>query len=907
MNAERYERVVAIFGRACELEGGEREAYLARACDGDGELLDDVLTLLARDAEGETPLERAAEAAARLLQDEPETEEATPERIGGYRVLGRLGAGGMGVVYEAEQESPRRRVALKLVHPGRALNRHLARFEFEAEVLGRLSHPGIARIFEAGTAATQWGELPFFAMELVRGPDLVTWCERRDLDTRARVRLVIDVCRALEHAHGKGVIHRDIKPANVLVQEDGQLKVVDFGVARLTGDGREAGATLTGEGQLVGTLAYSSPEQVRGDSEALDARTDVYSMGVLAYELLCGSLPYDLAGRSLGEVARTVEEVDPTPLGSREPALRGDLETILAKALAKDPERRYASASALASDLGRFLNHETIVARPATSAYRLRKFARRNRLVFGATVAVLLAFASATVVSAMAFVREAQARSLAVDEEARARIEAETAGEVTDFLITMFEASSPGSRGVYPSAEEILAYGSEQIAVSLQDRPVVRARLLHTIGRVYLRLGFHVNAEPLLEEALELRRELGEEYAVELADTLEQLGGLSLSSGNLERALELELESLDLRLAHAPDDAAPILDAELNLALIHMFRREDERAHAYVEAAAARAQTLEDPRVRAKILAQRGVVLDRLGRGDEGLAASEEAVRLIREVAPGSPDEVRLLQRLGNVQLGQGRYERSVETLQAAVDLARALYPEGSLLRAQSETTLADALSQAGRMDESETILIRVRDQLDARYGPEHPHTLRAHGSLADATQDLGRYDEALALYAEVLPGFERAFGPDSDGTLAIVNNLALLHKRSGDHQASLDLNRRAWETRVRTRGPSHLLTLNSKRKVGVQMGLVERHGEALTWLHQTRAECAEHLGPDHAETANCALNVSEILARTGRRAEAIVLLKEALATLETETSRGRGLADWMAEDLRNLEQEERD
>ena len=341
-----------------------------------------------------------------------------PMRIAHYRILGPLGEGGMGVVYEAEQDRPRRSVALKVVRPGVASPALLKRFAHEAQILARLHHPGIAQIYEAGLGDD--GQ-PFFAMEFVRGLPLGEFADRQGLDLAARLGLVARVCDAVQHAHDQGVIHRDLKPANILVEESGEPKVLDFGVARATDADLLTAAGLTRTGQLLGTPNYMSPEQVAADPAAIDQRADVYALGVILFELVAHRLPYQLENRPLAEAARLILEQDSPRLGSLDPELRGDVETIVAKALEKDPARRYPSAADLAEDLRRWLAHEPILARPPSALYHLGKFARRHKALVGGVVATGAALVLGLVGTILFAVGEARQRGLA-EQNARAAL-----------------------------------------------------------------------------------------------------------------------------------------------------------------------------------------------------------------------------------------------------------------------------------------------------------------------------------------------------------------------------------------------------------------------------------------------------------------------------------------------------
>src|SRR5439155_15393719 len=334
-----------------------------------------------------------------------------PPTVPGYRIVRLMGHGGMGAVYEAEQDNPRRSVALKMIRPGVGSPDLVKRFGRETQVLGRLHHPGIGQIYAAGV--TDNGQ-PYFAMELIHGPPLLAYAERERLDTAARLGLMARICDAVQHAHDHGVIHRDLKPANILVDEQGQPKILDFGVARATDADLQTTAG-TEIGQVVGTLAYMSPEQVEGKPDGIDLRSDVYALGVTLFQLLAGRLPYSLQDLPLAEAARVIRDRDPERLGSVNTSLRGDIETITAKAIEKDKDRRYPTAAALAADLRRYLAGEPIAARPASAWYQFRKFARRNKAAVAGVVATFAALVSGLALAVTFAVGEAEQRRLAVE------------------------------------------------------------------------------------------------------------------------------------------------------------------------------------------------------------------------------------------------------------------------------------------------------------------------------------------------------------------------------------------------------------------------------------------------------------------------------------------------------------
>jgi len=402
VDSERWRKIELIYHSALEQEGGHRTAFLEQECAGDESLRQEVESLLAEERGTDGFLEAPAlEVAARELATSSGPGAAThPATIGRYRILKLIGEGGMGTVYQAEQEEPRRVVALKVVKLGLAAPDRLRRFRKESQALARLQHPGIAQIYDSGSADAGFGPQPYFVMEFIDGMTLGRYAEIHRLDLRQKLLLVVRICDAVHHAHQRGLIHRDLKPGNILVDKSGQPKVLDFGVARfLEQDSRDGdpGTMRTDMGQLVGTLAYMSPEQVLGDPLEVDTRSDVYSLGVILYELLSGRLPYEVHHRQLPEAVQKIREADPAPLTSLDRDSDGDIEIIVRKALEKDKARRYSSAADLGADLQRSLNHEPITARPPSASYKLKKFIRRHRAGAAVGALTLVTLCGATV------------------------------------------------------------------------------------------------------------------------------------------------------------------------------------------------------------------------------------------------------------------------------------------------------------------------------------------------------------------------------------------------------------------------------------------------------------------------------------------------------------------------------
>jgi serine/threonine protein kinase/tetratricopeptide (TPR) repeat protein len=831
MMGEQSSRAKAIFLAAVDEQTPEQwPTFLEQACGGDGSLRAEVQKLLhAHAALGsfhESPRSALVETVDHLPAERPGTV------IGPYRLLRPISEGGMGVVYVAEQEKPvRRRVALKIIKPGMDSRAVLARFEAERQALALMDHPNIATVLDAG--ATDSGR-PYFVMELVRGGPVTEFCDQHRLPPEARLRLFLDVCHAIQHAHHKGVIHRDIKPTNVLVaRHDGVpvVKVIDFGVAKATAQKLTERTLFTAHGQMIGTPAYMSPEQAESGGLDVDTRSDVYALGVLLYELLTGTTPLEEA--RLGEAGYTEllrlirEEEAPRPsarlssLGGEAAVLAdnrgldvrrlaqllaGDLDWVVMKALEKDPNRRYDTPGSFAEDVERYLRGEAILARPPSAAYRLKKFVRRNRaavltgsavaaaLLVGAAVAtwqaVIATRANQHALAALAAEREAKESAQA--EEAKARVVLEF------FEEKMLWAARPegleGGLGREVTLGQAVEAALPFVESSFKDQPLIEARLRLTLGTSFLHLGEGQKAARQYEAARALYvRHLGPDHP----DTLASMNHLANSYAALGRhtdALELREQTLALRRVKLGADHPDTLASMHNL------------ANSY----------------------------EALGRGADALALRERVLGL-RTVRFG-PDHPDTLQSMHNLASGYATVGRHAD----AVPL--------------HEQTLA---------------LMKVR------FGADHPYTLMSRNNLAYGYAALGRPAEAVELFRQTLDLQKAKLGPAHPDTLASMNNLANGYEAIGRHADALELRQRTLALRRANLGPDHPDTLISMHNLANSYEVLGRHADALRLRQRALARMRAKLGPDHPTTLLSLRGVAVSLVKLDRGAEAVPVIDE--------------------------------
>lgn len=656
------------------------------------------------------------------------------DRVGPYLVVRRVGTGGMGDVYLAEQPEPiKRRVAIKIVKPGMDTRAVLARFRQERRTLSMIEHPGVARVYDAGS--TERG-LPYFVMEFVDGVPLTTYCNDNGASLTQRVNLFRQVCDAVHHAHQKGVIHRDLKPSNILVEvadAAARAKVIDFGIAKALGDETTVATLVTGAGQFIGTPEYMAPEQASGDA---DVRSDVFSLGVVLYELVTGALPVDrdrvrrMTGKELGEYlgsttpkrASTViaERLRDSPSPQSPASVPRELDWILIRCLERDPERRYASVAALSQDLARMLSHEPVEAGPPSRVYRASKFIRRNRTGVLAASIAMLALVGGTVAASVGFVRARQSQR--------------QAQEVSDFLQRMLLTIRPEhARGHDTTLLRMMADDAEQSLDELVGVPGAEADIRLTLARVY---GATNDWPKTIEHATRAEELYARLKGPRHTDTIAALDWIAVSMdarGDSEGAIRVASEALERAQQGLGDDHDTTITCMNNLGNLYLaVFRLDDAEHWLTRAYQAR--------------------IEQFGLNDAGTLAT--------------------MSNLASLRDRQGRFEESIELLETSLGVIESKYPEVHPQTALIVNNLATLYQTLDRYEEAEPLLIRACTLQESIYGSEHSLTLSALNNLASLYKSTSRIEQAEPLFRRAAYGLERIAGPDAFETLACKRNL---------------------------------------------------------------------------------------------------------------------------------------
>jgi tetratricopeptide (TPR) repeat protein len=821
-----WSKVRELFDAAIDLPVAAREAFVLARSSGEPELAREVLALLAAHAVED----------GFLLSP---SRGVPPQRLGAFELGEVLGRGGMGTVYAAMQDSPRRQVALKVLHAGSLTTpAELERFRREADVLARLHHPGIAQVHAAGSAETAAGTVAWMAMELVAGGrPLTRWAEERQLDRTGRVELLVQACEAVEHAHRAGVVHRDLKPGNLLVGDDGRLRVIDFGIARISGAERAANANFTAPGDLLGTLAYMSPEQARGDAGAVDERSDVHALGVIAYELLTGRRPFTVDGKPLPDALRTLIEEPPASA----PELDADLRAICWQAMARLPRDRYASAAALGEDLRRWLRHELVAARPP----RLRDLWRMWRARHGAALVAAAVVAVVLVGAAIVSMRYAVVAAARADEAEAARRVAAAEGRAVEqalgVLVHAVGTANPFRQASAPTVYQLLDGVADRLARG-EFEPAVQVRLHTALAGSYRGIGRLDRARAHATAGLAALDAAGGATPLERAELLMLLGVAGAEARDFAAAEAALTEALGLLERHAKADDPRLLGACARLAGVQMLRGAAADADRLLQRAMAAAPAM----------------------GGRGAAEFAEA-----------------LANLGSLEWSRGREESAAQLWRRALDGFRDALWEDHPLVAQVKSNYGLHLQAQSDFAGAEAMFIGARDLFARWRGADSPDVANAELKLAFLHVDQGDLPRAAAAAEQALRIRRAWFGGDANEVPGALQALGYVRLQAADWNGAIAACAEAVELRSGGLPPAHPELASARLLLGRAFVGAGRLEDAEPHLRAAVAAREQAFGAGHWRAATARSALGECLLLQGQLAGAGELLRGSLAGIE--------------------------
>ncbi|HEY0704463.1 MAG TPA: tetratricopeptide repeat protein [Candidatus Acidoferrales bacterium] len=890
MDSSRWQTVQALFHEAAELPAGQQRAFLETRCPGDAALVDEVLTLLQEDSRGDSMLDQDIAHVAHQVLGETSSDSPPFKEFGPYKMIRALGEGGMGVVYLAEREDLGSRVAVKVLRDAWLSPARRARFAAEQRTLAQLNHPSIARLYDADSSADG---TPFFVMEYVEGVRLTAFCRERNCTVAERLRLFREVCEAVLYAHQHAVIHRDLKPSNILVKDDGTVRLLDFGVAKqIENLGEAAEQTMTGLRMM--TPAYAAPEQIRGEQVGIQA--DVYSLGVVLYELLAGRLPFNLTDTSPAQAERilTEHEAEKPSIAAENRSEAGgakenlqvpgtsawaDLDVLCLTAMHKDVRQRYQSVEALIRDVDHYLKGEPLDARPDSLRYTVGKFTRRHWRILSAAAAVFV-----TIVGLVAFytVRLTHARNAAIAQAARTQ-------RIQHFMLNLFRGDDPSAGPANDLKVVTLLDRGVQEAQGLDAEPAVQADLYETLGGIYQKLGRLDQAEPLLQQALAKQTSIFGAGSVESAKAMLALGSLRDAQAKYEESERLIRQALAIDKAHLPPNEPEMGKATRALGKVLEDRGQYDAAIAALEQAvqidsapgasnADLADSLHEL-ANAHFYAGHYVMSDALNQRVLGMYQ-----QIYGERHPRVAD---IYINLGAIRLDLGHYPEAEHYDRQALDIVQAWYGKDNAETATDLTILARALIYQNKTDEARDLLQQSLAIKERAFGKVHPSVASTLNELGSLAKRQGQFPEAEAYFTRMVDIYRSIYGEHHYLLATALSNLASVYQAEHEWPRAEKIFRQAVALYTETQSPTHVNTGIARIKLGNTLLHQKRYEEAeaesragydilvtqmdpkVPWLRNARLDLVEEYTALH-QNENAAKFKAEIAATESRPGEVL-------------------------------------